>query len=277
MWDSAFAFSRIVQEWTGYFALMLLVVVMCWPIERLVPRIAVKKTSARRVLAIAGISLVGLVVVQAYAWWAQQSVIDVFIKLKFFSLSKLPIPDWLLIVVSLLLLDFLYYLAHLISHHVRPLWQLHKIHHADEHVTAFSALLHHPFEPIYTALFITGFAVMLGVPVVVFVYFGLALAVHAVLSHADVSVPEALDRKLRLLVVTPDVHRTHHSQDMAEGNSNFGAMLVLWDRLFGTYVGRPREPLNQLSMGLPAADRPSAFSVKELLLFPFRSERGNQG
>jgi sterol desaturase/sphingolipid hydroxylase (fatty acid hydroxylase superfamily) len=137
-------------------------------------------------------------------------------------------------------------------------------------VTAFSALLHHPFEQIYSALFITGFAVVLGVPVLILVYYGLVLAVHAVFSHANLVLPSWLDRFVRLAFVTPDVHRTHHSQDMSEGNSNFGAVLTLWDRLFGTYVDQPREALADLSMGLPANGKPARFSAKELLLLPLR-------
>ena len=265
-----FIYWQAMQQWTGYFFLLLLVVACCWPFERFVPRIAVKKATWRRVLAIAGISLCGLAVAQAYAWWVQQPLIDVFVRLKFFSLSKLPIPDWLLILVSMLVLDFLYYLAHFIAHLVQPIWRLHKIHHADEHVTAFSALLHHPFEQLYMALFITGFAVMLGVPVLVYVYFGLALAIHSVLSHADVALPVAIDRKLRLIIVTPDVHRTHHSQNMGEGNSNFGAMFTIWDRVFGTYIDQAQEPVDRLTMGLPPKSRPREFSLMGLLLFPFR-------
>ncbi len=191
-------------------------------------------------------------------------------RLKIFSLSKLAVPDWVLIVLALLLLDFLYYLAHVLAHYLPPLWRLHKIHHADEHVTAFSGLLHHPFENIYSVLFITGFAVVLGVPVLILVYYGLLLAMHAVFSHADVVLPSWLDRFVRLAVVTPDVHRTHHSRDMVEGNSNFGAVLTLWDRLFGTYVNQPREPLEELTMGLPTQSKPARFSAWELFTLPLR-------
>ncbi len=272
MWGSLTGFWQLLQQWTGYLALMLMVVALLWPFERLVPRLLTKKTSLRRTVAIAMVALVGLVVGQAYAWWGQQSLISAFVKLKVFSLSKAPLPDWLLVVLSMLLLDFLYFLAHLISHHVQPLWRVHKIHHADEHVTAFSSILHHPLESLYVALFVTGFAVILGLPVLVYVYFGIALAVHAVFSHADIALPRALDRRLRWVLVTPDVHRTHHSQDMAEGNSNFGAMFTLWDRLFGTYTDQTKVPAGQLSMGLPALGRPAVFNARELLLLPFRRE-----
>jgi sterol desaturase/sphingolipid hydroxylase (fatty acid hydroxylase superfamily) len=275
MKDNFLAMFQFAQQWMGFVPLLLVAVALCWPLERILPRVTPKNAPARRTMVIAGITLAGLIVTQAYAWWAQQSVIETFVKLKFFSLAKLPIPDWLLILVSFLALDLFYFLSHFIAHHVQPLWRLHKIHHADEHVTAFSALLHHPLESIYAAAFVAGLAVMLGMPVLVYVYFGLAIAIHAVFAHANVVLPESLDRKLRLLIVTPDVHRTHHSQNMTEGNSNFGAMFTIWDRLFGTYVDQPKEPVNALSMGLPRNSRPAEFSMRELLLLPFRSEKSS--
>lgn len=270
MWDDIYQLWQVVIEWIGYSALMLLLVALCWPLERLIPRIAAKNSSTQRTVTIAILLLATILLSQSYAWWGQQTLIAIFVKLKFFSLSKLPIPDWLLVLVALLLMDFLYYLSHLISHYIPPIWRLHKIHHADEHVTAFSSLLHHPFESLYVAVFVTGIAVMLGTPVLVLVYFGIALAVHAVFSHADIALPTQLDRILRWVVVTPDVHRTHHSQNLVEGNSNFGAMFTIWDRLFGTYVDRPHLSEAHLLMGLPDNAKPKAFSVKELLLFPFR-------
>ena len=272
MWQNLFAVYETSQQWVGLVPILVLGVLLCWPFERFVPRIVGSNETTRRIITIAAITLIGIVVTQAYAWWAQNSVIHVFVQLKLFSIAKLPIPDWLLILISFLVLDFLYFLSHLILHYVPPLWRLHKIYHADEHVTAFSSLLHHPFESLFVALFITGFVVVLGVPVLVYLNFGLALALHAVVAHANVALPTQLDRKLRILFVTPDVHRTHHSQSITEGNSNFGAMFTIWDRLFGTYVDQPQEPVGELSMGLPQKSKPTAFNVKELLLFPFRGK-----
>ena len=270
MWDFVSQLWQLATQWVGYAAVMLMLVIFVWPFERWKPRIANSNLSSGRLIAISSLVLGSVVVVQTYGWWGQSALISAFVKLKFFSLSKLPIPDWLLILVSMLLLDFFHYLAHLVAHHIPAIWRLHKIHHADEHVTAFSSLLHHPFESLYVAIFVTGLAVMFGVPVLVLVYFGIALAAHAVFSHADIALPQSLDRKLRWLIVTPDVHRTHHSQDLQEGNSNFGAMFTIWDRLFGTYIDQPAEPLSQLSMGLSPNSKPTAFTPKELLLFPFR-------
>jgi sterol desaturase/sphingolipid hydroxylase (fatty acid hydroxylase superfamily) len=272
MWDELLAAYQTSQQWLGALPLLLVAVLFFVPFELFIPRILSENVAAQRSLAIAGMALIGGVAIQAYAWWAQTSIIEVFVRFKFFSIAKLPMPDWLLIVISFVVLDFLYFLSHFILHQVPWLWRMHKIHHADEHVTAFSSLLHHPFESLFAAFFITGFVVMLGVPVLIYLYFGLALALHAVFAHANVALPLQLDRKLRLFFVTPDVHRTHHSQNLNEGNSNFGAMFIIWDRLFGTYLDQPAEPVSQLCMGLPPQSKPQAFSTKELLLFPFRGK-----
>ena len=272
MWQNLLAAYQTSQQWVGAVPLLLIAVWLFLPFERYIPRVVAHNIAMRRTLAIAGIVLAGVVVSQAYVWWGLGPIIDIFVKMKIFSFAKLPIPDWLLIFISFLLLDFLYYVSHVILHYVPPFWRLHKIHHADEHVTAFSSLLHHPFETVFTGVFITGFVVVLGLPVLVYLNFGLALALHAVFAHANVALPTPVDRTLRLFIVTPDVHRAHHSQSMVEGNSNFGAMFTIWDRIFGTYVDQTQEPASSLSMGLPAQSRPPAFTMKELLLFPFKGK-----
>lgn len=270
MWSGIYSYLSLMLQWTGYFVPMVSLVVLCWPFEQNFARITTRGTSPNRKFVIAGVALSVLLVSQTYTFFGQDAVIAFFVKLKFFSLAKLPIPDWLLIILTLLLLDFLYFLVHLMSHNVKLLWRLHKIHHTDEHVSALSGLLHHPLESIFVGLTVTAVAVMIGVPVLVYIYYTVALSIHAILSHADVALPRRLDRILRLLVVTPDVHRIHHSQNMAEGNSNFGAILTVWDRMFGTYFDQPRMAEDRLLMGLPEHEKPKAFSVKELLIFPFR-------
>jgi sterol desaturase/sphingolipid hydroxylase (fatty acid hydroxylase superfamily) len=176
-------------------------------------------------------------------------------------------------VVSFLLVDFLTYVFHRLSHMVPLLWRLHAIHHADEHVTAVTAQLHHPLETVASFVFLLFLYVVLGVPVVVAIIYGLVFAVHNAFSHADIRLPRDVDRLLRWIIVTPDLHRTHHSSDMREGNSNFGQIFSIWDRLLGTYVDRPSVPEAELSMGLPAAARPAAFKTSALLAYPFRRKR----
>jgi sterol desaturase/sphingolipid hydroxylase (fatty acid hydroxylase superfamily) len=92
-------------------------------------------------------------------------------------------------------------------------------------------------------------------------------------AHADIALPRRLDRWLRWIIVTPDLHRTHHSCDMREGNSNFGQVFTIWDRLFGTYLDRPALPESQLRMGLPEASRPTRFGSVTLLAYPFQRRK----
>lgn len=254
-----------------FFAVTVASAIALLPFERLFPRIVLRHPLGRRVLAIGTIGLCGLAATLFMQLWGQQDFIAFILRFRLFSLSKLAIPDWLLIIAAFLLLDIASYVAHWLSHRISFLWRIHSVHHADEHVTAVSGLLHHPLENIFVAFFLLTFAVVVGIPVLLFFAYGLVSALHAALSHADVALPKKLDRLLRLAVVTPDVHRIHHSQNMREGNSNFGTLFTVWDRLFGTYVDQPKQSPEKLSMGLPPAERPASFGTAALLLHPFRS------
>jgi sterol desaturase/sphingolipid hydroxylase (fatty acid hydroxylase superfamily) len=200
----------------------------------------------------------------------QSWLLVVFVPLRVFHLAQLPVPAPLLFVISFLLIDFFNYVFHRLSHAVPMLWRLHAIHHSDEHVTAVTGQLHHPLEVVVSYVFLLFLYVVLGVPVVVAIIYGLVYAVFTAFAHADIALPRSLDGWLRRVIVTPDLHRTHHSSDMREGNSNFGQIFSVWDRLLGTYVDRPAMPEAELKMGLPAETRPANFKASALLAYPFR-------
>ncbi|HWA19397.1 MAG TPA: sterol desaturase family protein [Devosia sp.] len=205
----------------------------------------------------------------------QEWLLTVFVPLRVFHLAQLAIPAPLLFVVSFLLVDFFNYVFHRLSHGVPMLWRLHAIHHSDEHVTAVTGQLHHPLEVVASYVFMLFLFVALGVPVVAAIIYGLVYAVFTAFAHADIALPRNLDRWLRWVIVTPDLHRTHHSSDMREGNSNFGQIFTIWDRLLGTYVDRPAVPEAELKMGLPDEARPADFKTSVLLAYPFlRREAG---
>ncbi len=260
----------------SYWLITLLAVLLLWPLERWFPRISNRNVQGGRFVAILAVALATLCASLLIQFYLQASLVSLFLGLKFISIAKLPLDATLVFIASFLLLDFISYLQHVVSHHVSLLWRVHAVHHADEHVTAVSGLLHHPLEVLLSAVFLLFFTVVLGIPVLVFVIYGACMAVHSAITHADVVLPRGLDRALRWLIVTPDVHRTHHSIQLREGNSNFGQMFTLWDRLFGTYVDRPAATEAMLVMGLSESEKPSAFSVAGLLLHPFqwRKRRG---
>jgi sterol desaturase/sphingolipid hydroxylase (fatty acid hydroxylase superfamily) len=254
-----------------FWILTPVVVLLLFPLERFFPRLQDRIQIKGRIRAIAVMAILSLAATLLYQFYMQMPLIQWTVGLKLFDLASLPIPDWALIIVSVLILDALNYAIHALSHRVTLLWRVHSIHHSDAHVTALSGLLHHPLEVIVAGVWMLFFTVLFGIPVLVYVMYGLLASIQSALSHADVRVPRSLDRLLRLAVVTPDVHRIHHSMDMREGNSNFGTLLTIWDRIFGTYVDSPRGGSGALAMGLPGSERPRAFSSLELLLHPFRS------
>jgi sterol desaturase/sphingolipid hydroxylase (fatty acid hydroxylase superfamily) len=203
----------------------------------------------------------------------QDHLVATFAPLRMFNLGRMPLPDWLIFVVSFLIVDLLNYVFHRLSHAIPVLWRLHAVHHSDEHVTALTGQLHHPLELVASYVFLLFLYVLLGMPVVAAIIYGLVYAVENAFAHADVALPRGLDRWLRWIIVTPDLHRTHHSSDMREGNSNFGQVFTIWDRLFGTYVDRPSLPEAELRMGLPETSRPDRFRSATLLAYPFASRK----
>jgi sterol desaturase/sphingolipid hydroxylase (fatty acid hydroxylase superfamily) len=221
----------------------------------------------RAIIVLAGLTLALGLFFQKHV---QSGLISALVPLQITSIAKWSVADWLVIAVSFLVLDFLHYAMHRIAHRLPVLWRLHSIHHSDKHVTALTGLLHHPLEFLPTALFVLFFAVVLGLPVLLYIIYGFAAALHNAFSHSEIALPLWLDRLLRVVIITPDMHRTHHSVDMAEGNSNFGAILSVWDWLFGTYTHHPATGEANLAMGLSPADGPESFTVKHMLLHPFK-------
>jgi sterol desaturase/sphingolipid hydroxylase (fatty acid hydroxylase superfamily) len=248
--------------------LSLCLILFYAPLERKFPR--VNSQSARP--GITSVIIIGFFSYGA-AWLFKETIyldtISVFLNLQFFSLSKSDLPISLIYFISFLFIDFIMYLFHFLSHKVNFLWKLHSVHHTDEHVSAKTGVLHHPFETLASLLFALFFSVILGIPILVLILFAACATIHNLFAHANIALPTSLDRTLRKLIVTPDVHRTHHSIEIHEGNSNFGEIFTIWDRLFGTYTDHPASGEEKLVMGLPASEQPKSFSAINLLLHPF--------
>jgi sterol desaturase/sphingolipid hydroxylase (fatty acid hydroxylase superfamily) len=244
-------------------------IIVLRPFELWFPKIDEKRTWISRLVPIVSISLIALVFTYSVMLSSQQSLIMVFNHFKIFSLAKLDLPASIIFVVGFLSVDLIGYCIHRLSHLIKPLWNIHAIHHADEHVTALSGLLHHPLEPLVAYGLTLLLFVLIGMPVIVVLIYALIAALHNAFSHANISIPRQLEYILRLVIVTPDMHRTHHSVDMAEGNSNFGQIFSFWDRIFRTYKACPALPESAFAMGLPASSRLKAFRLKQLLLLPF--------
>lgn len=255
------------------FIITIAAIAIILPLERMFPAVSKRPETRGRLRAISVIAILSAGVSFLFFAYGQNDVIRFVLGFQIMNVSRADVPDWVLFVGTFLFMDFLAYAIHWVSHKLTVLWRLHSVHHSDENVSAISALLQHPLGTLLSASVHLFFAVLLGLPLLVFVLYGVIAAVHAVFAHADFHLPGPVDRVLRWLMVTPDMHRTHHSVEMREGNSNFGMVLTIWDRLFGTYVDHPATGERDLVMGLPLAEKPARFSGTALFLHPFRSRK----
>lgn len=164
--------------------------------------------------------------------------------------NYLEAPFWLALVASVVALDFIIYLQHVMFHAVPVLWRLHRMHHADPDFDVTTGARFHPIEIILSLFIKFATIAVLGPPVVAVVVFEVLLNATAMFNHGNIHLPRPLDRLLRWIIVTPDMHRVHHSVEDDEANSNFGFNLPWWDRLLGTYRDQPRAGHRGMTIGI---------------------------
>jgi sterol desaturase/sphingolipid hydroxylase (fatty acid hydroxylase superfamily) len=164
--------------------------------------------------------------------------------------NNIDSPIWFAVVVSMLLLDFAIYLQHVMFHAVPGLWRLHRMHHADLDFDATTGLRFHPAEILISMGIKLVVVAALGPPAIAVLLFEVILNATALFNHANIDLPRRVDRVLRLILVTPDMHRVHHSVDPRETNSNYGFNLPWWDRLLGTYIAQPAKGHEGMEIGI---------------------------
>ena len=185
-------------------------------------------------------------------------------------LNYYQLPLALSVVLAVITMDFIIYLQHVLVHAVPALWRLHRVHHADLDYDVTTGARFHPIEIILSMLIKFAVIVVLGPPIVAVVIFEVVLNAMSMFNHGNVRLPLGLDRVLRLFVVTPDMHRVHHSVEDNEANSNFGFNLSIWDRIFGTYIAQPRGGHEAMSIGIHQYREPRQVSwLPGMLALPF--------
>ena len=195
----------------------------------------------------------------AFAAFAQSKGMGIF--------NHLSMPLWANWLATIVLLDFIIYLQHILFHFVPTLWRLHQVHHSDLDIDVTTAIRFHPIE-IIISLFIKLTAVAaFGFSPGAVLAFEIILNATAMFNHANIFIPGPIDRLIRLFIVTPDMHRVHHSVIMDESNSNFGFSLSWWDRSFGTYHAQPVAGHDNMVIGLKQYKKPK--SLIQLLIMPF--------
>ena len=188
-------------------------------------------------------------------------------------LNYYELPFWLAVVISVVAMDFIIYLQHVMVHAVPLLWRLHRMHHADLDYDVTTGARFHTIEIILSMLIKFATIVVLGPPVVAVVIFEIVLNATAMFNHGNVRLPLGLDRVLRLFLVTPDMHRVHHSVEDDEANCNFGFSLPWWDRLFGTYRDQPRAGHEGMTIGIHKfRTLKEAGWLPGMLLLPFKGK-----
>ena len=181
-----------------------------------------------------------------------------------------PMPEWFAFVASVLLLDLAIYLQHVAFHAVPALWRLHRMHHADLETDVTTGLRFHPVEIILSMAIKLAVVAVLGPPALAVLTFEVLLNATAMFNHGNIRLTEDLDRRLRLVLVTPDMHRVHHSWRREETDSNYGFNLPWWDRLFGTYRAQPAGGHEAMTVGLEQFRTRRDLWLDRMLLQPLR-------
>ena len=192
------------------------------------------------------------------------------------ALSGIKMPSWpitnvaLSLVLGFLLLDLMGYVLHRCEHAVPLLWRFHALHHSDPDVDVTTAVRHHPIEYLFDSVVYLFALVVLDLPAIVVLGHGLATFATAAFQHGNIRLPERLERWLQPVLVTVDMHRIHHSVVVEQGNSNYGAVFSIWDRLFGTYTWISRTQHERIIFGVRELLRRESLRPSAMLLTPWR-------
>jgi sterol desaturase/sphingolipid hydroxylase (fatty acid hydroxylase superfamily) len=189
-------------------------------------------------------------------------------------LNNVLLPGWVRIAIAILVLDLAIYLQHVMFHAVPAFWRLHRMHHADLDFDVTTGARFHPIEILLSMGLKLAVVAALGAPPITVLVFEVVLNATAMFNHGNVGLPQRLDRVLRWIVVTPDMHRVHHSVVLRETNSNFGFNLPWWDRLLGTYCAQPAAGHVGMTIGLDRFRDPGQLRLDRMLLQPFAEPAG---
>jgi len=190
-------------------------------------------------------------------------------------MNNVELPYVVAVALAVVIMDFVIYLQHVMVHAIPVLWRLHRVHHADLDYDVTTGARFHTLEIILSMLIKFATIILLGPAVIAVVIFEVLLNATAMFNHGNIYIPENIDRVLRLFVVTPDMHRVHHSVHAPMANSNFGFNLPWWDRLFGTYVAQPPEGHIEMEIGIEEFRDPQQVDrLDGMLLLPFARKLG---
>lgn len=260
-------FDRLVN--LAFYVPIVIVMVL----ETLAPRRKPSRPTGQRWLHIAVLWIIDTYVARAaLAASALVAAIEAG-QIEWGLLHAVPLPGPVNFVLGFLLIDLTGYLKHRAYHALPILWQLHVVHHSDVDMDVATGLRHHPGDYVIDGVIAIGVVFLLGISVESVLAFQFFTLIHNALRHGNLDLPRWLDAALRTVIVTPDVHRIHHSADEHETNSNFGVILTCWDRWFGTYRAQPEKGHGAMDLGLEYFRDPSENRLPSMLTQPLRQRR----
>jgi len=189
-------------------------------------------------------------------------------------LNSLRLPPWIAVIVAVIVLDLAIYFQHVLFHAVPALWRLHRMHHADLEFDVTTGVRFHPVEIVISMIIKLGVVLALGAPALAVLIFEVLLNATSMFNHGNVLLPQPIDRVLRMIVVTPEMHRVHHSIEPPETNSNFGFNLPWWDRLFDTYRAQPAAGQAGMTIGIDLFRRVEDLRLDRMLIQPLIGAAG---
>jgi sterol desaturase/sphingolipid hydroxylase (fatty acid hydroxylase superfamily) len=250
----------------------ILVIMFLW--ELIAPRRPLITSKVKRWLSNLGLVLIDSIVVRLVFPTALVGV-SLFVQQQMWGLfNQFELPVLLKIVFSVLILDLVIYLQHIMFHVVPLFWRLHMVHHTDMDFDVTTGVRFHPIEIALSMGIKMIVVVLIGPPPVAVVIFEVLLNGTSMFNHGNVRYPQSIDSILRLLVVTPEMHRVHHSTIRWESNSNLGFNFPWWDRLFGTYRPQPAKGHLEMTIGLDQYKEPKKLTLPWLLVLPFIGKLG---
>lgn len=238
--------------------------------ERFVPRQRPSGLSARRWLNNLGLASFNALTLRMASPILPISVAILVQQKNWGLFHQISPPHWLATILSLLTLDLAIYVQHVVFHTVPWLWRLHRVHHSDPELDLTTGLRFHTLEIALSSAIKAVIVALLGAPAVAVLAFEIALNSFSIFNHSNIALSNRADSMVRLIVVSPDMHRIHHSVDADEHNSNFGFSVSCWDRIFRTYRDQPRTQFNVMSVGLAEFRSPCEVWLHRLLMQPWR-------
>lgn len=198
------------------------------------------------------------------AIWAASNNIGLF--------NLIAVPYWLAFAVSFIVMDFAVWLSHVASHKIPIFWKVHRMHHSDVDIDVTTAIRFHPIEIILSMIWKFAIVLALGAPAAAILVFEIVLNGGAMFNHSNWKLPLWVDKYLRLIIVTPDMHRVHHSTEREETDSNYGFNFSIWDRMFNTYIDQPKLGHNKMQIGLSEWQDEAPTKLDWSLMVPFRNK-----